>query len=279
MTDTPTMAVEAYPPHMLACPNCDAPYGTVHGPGCPLSLDNSPWLRELTGENASLRQQLGQAEKLGERWALRAATACSGRDEARDGRDKLAERLTGLLAAIPYEFRPPWASEYEDDGGAVPGHPAAAWDGLPGEREQLVARLNEATAENEKLAEEGRRLEKVVRSHARVMYAALVDVVHGDPGDASAMLTEQLDGYDGPQWNGTETGAEYLERAREAAEGRRHPEATPPVRPTADGAYAIMLRDEIGSFAYDAAGNCVTPGCDCSGGDAYPDRGTAENAP
>ena len=58
-------------------------------------------------------------------------------------------------------------------------------------------------------------LEKVVASHERVMYAAVIDIRRGQPGAARRLLGEQLDGWDGPEWDGTETGAEYLDRTRE----------------------------------------------------------------
>jgi hypothetical protein len=58
---------------------------------------------------------------------------------------------------------------------------------------------------------------KVVASHERVMYAAAIDIRHGQPGAARRLLGEQLDGWDGPQWDGTETGAQYLERTREGS--------------------------------------------------------------
>lgn len=65
-------------------------------------------------------------------------------------------------------------------------------------------------------------LEKVVSSHERVMYAALIDIRRGDPGAARQLLVEQLasaDGppWNGPSWNGTGTGAEWLEQARREA--------------------------------------------------------------
>lgn len=39
--------LEAYPADMGACPACDAPYGTVHGPDCVLDPENAPWMRQL----------------------------------------------------------------------------------------------------------------------------------------------------------------------------------------------------------------------------------------
>lgn len=60
-------------------------------------------------------------------------------------------------------------------------------------------------------------LTKVVTSHERVMYAAAIDIRHGQPGEARRLLGEQLDGWDGPEWDGTETGAQYLERTREGS--------------------------------------------------------------
>jgi hypothetical protein len=58
-------------------------------------------------------------------------------------------------------------------------------------------------------------LEKVVSSHERVMYAATIDLIRGDPESALRMLDEQLDGWDGRPWNTAETGAQWLERTRE----------------------------------------------------------------
>jgi hypothetical protein len=57
-------------------------------------------------------------------------------------------------------------------------------------------------------------LEKVVSSHERVMYAATIDLIRGDPESALRMLDEQLDGWDGAPWNTAETGAQWLKRTR-----------------------------------------------------------------
>lgn len=56
-------------------------------------------------------------------------------------------------------------------------------------------------------------LTKVTRAHERVMFAAGIDIRRGQPGAARVLLGEQLGGSDGmPPWDGTETGAQYLER-------------------------------------------------------------------
>jgi hypothetical protein len=60
-------------------------------------------------------------------------------------------------------------------------------------------------------------LTRVAASHERVMYAAAIDIRHGQPGAARRLLGDQLDGWDGPGWDGTETGTQYLERTREGA--------------------------------------------------------------
>lgn len=58
-------------------------------------------------------------------------------------------------------------------------------------------------------------LEKVASSHERVMYAATIDLALDRPVSAQRLLVEQLDGFEGDPWNGTETGAQRLERTRE----------------------------------------------------------------
>jgi hypothetical protein len=74
-------------------------------------------------------------------------------------------------------------------------------------------------AESAKAAAEA--IEKVAESHERVLYAAWIDLRRGDPGAARQLLLEQLDGFDGPDWDGTETGAKWLERAKADAAGAR----------------------------------------------------------
>lgn len=82
----------------------------------------------------------------------------------------------------------------------------AAEAGLPADAAALIAQAVPAVGE----------LFKVVESHERVMYAALIELSCGNPKGAERMLEEQLDGFDGPEWNGTESGSEWLERTREA---------------------------------------------------------------
>jgi hypothetical protein len=60
-------------------------------------------------------------------------------------------------------------------------------------------------------------LTRVTEGHERVMYAAAIDIGRGQPGEARRLLGEELDGWDGPWWDGTETGAQYLERTREGS--------------------------------------------------------------
>lgn len=59
-------------------------------------------------------------------------------------------------------------------------------------------------------------LAKVATSHERVMNAARIDLMRGDPNAAGRLLLEQLDGFDGPEWDGRETGMKWLERTRNA---------------------------------------------------------------
>ena len=50
------------------------------------------------------------------------------------------------------------------------------------------------------------------------MYSARIDCWRGDAKAAAECLSEGLDGYDGPEWDGTETGTEWWERTK-AEEG------------------------------------------------------------
>ena len=73
-------------------------------------------------------------------------------------------------------------------------------------------------AERDRLAELVRRYERITTSWTRGMYSARIDCMRGDVKAAIGCLSEGLDGYDGTEWNGTETGAEWWERTK-AEEG------------------------------------------------------------
>lgn len=105
--------------------------------------------------------------------------------------------------------------------GSVAGQIARERDEARADRDDYAARLRatdkswtELAAERDKLAEAGAALERLVERKARALYAARIEVVHGTADDASTILTEALDGYDGPQWDGTESGIEWLERTQ-----------------------------------------------------------------
>ena len=77
---------------------------------------------------------------------------------------------------------------------------------------------DEARAELARAGELIGRLERITTAWTRGMYSARIDCWRGDPAAAAACLSEGLDGYDGPEWDGTETGAEWWERTK-AEEG------------------------------------------------------------
>jgi len=85
-------------------------------------------------------------------------------------------------------------------------------------RVKASAFRDEARAELARAGELIRRLERITTAWTRGMYAARIDCWRGDPGSAAAILSEGLDGYDGPEWDGTETGAQWWERTK-AEEG------------------------------------------------------------
>ena len=77
---------------------------------------------------------------------------------------------------------------------------------------------DEARAELARAAALIRRLERITTAWTRGMYSARIDCWRGDAKAAAGCLSEGLDGYDGPEWDGTETGAEWWERTK-AEEG------------------------------------------------------------
>lgn len=80
------------------------------------------------------------------------------------------------------------------------------------------AALTAAQAELDGLTAGGRLLGHVVEGQARALYAAWIEVAqHRDLTAAAKILSEQLDGFDGPEWDGTETGLGWLDRTRRAA--------------------------------------------------------------
>lgn len=82
----------------------------------------------------------------------------------------------------------------------------------------LAHQRDEARAKLAKADELIRRLERITTAWTRGMNAARIDCLRGDPKAAVAILGEGLDGYDGPAWDGTETGTEWWERTK-AEEG------------------------------------------------------------
>ncbi len=93
-----------------------------------------------------------------------------------------------------------------------------AGGGIAGDVALLAAQRNEARAELARAGELIRRLERITTTWTRGMYSAWIDCQRGDAKAAAECLSEGLDGYDGPEWDGTETGAEWWERTR-AEEG------------------------------------------------------------
>lgn len=83
----------------------------------------------------------------------------------------------------------------------------------PAERERDEARAKLAQAE----AFIG-QLTRITTTWTRGMYSARIDCWRGDVKAAVECLSEGLDGYDGTEWDGTETGAEWWERTK-AEEG------------------------------------------------------------
>ena len=76
---------------------------------------------------------------------------------------------------------------------------------VSGDRDRLQA-------ERDKLDASGIRLMGLIEMYVRSLYAVKIDVIRGDTRAVTEALSEGLDGFDGPEWNGTETGQAWLER-------------------------------------------------------------------
>jgi hypothetical protein len=79
-----------------------------------------------------------------------------------------------------------------------------------------------------KLRNGGRHLGSTVEHQARALYAAWIDAAqHRDRDGAVAVLEEQLDGFEGPAWDGAESGLQWLERTRPVPADGLRPEDQP----------------------------------------------------
>jgi hypothetical protein len=125
-----------------------------------------------------------------------------------------------------------------------------------GATSHLKALYDDARAENARLAEGGRQLGHVVSGQARSLYAASIDLHRRDVQAAAGIISEMADGYDGPEWNGTETGTEWLERTRGKDGGagpEDAPEAVPAARPElAPNVATAISRERDGLIAANA---------------------------
>ena len=103
---------------------------------------------------------------------------------------------------------------FSDDVCAVPDCPCPGYRHTPRPAPELAA----VTAERDSLRNLLARYERITTAWTRGMYAARIDCVRGDVKAAIECLSEGLDGYDGTEWDGTETGAAWWERTK-AEEG------------------------------------------------------------
>lgn len=89
------------------------------------------------------------------------------------------------------------------------------YDAAEREMDLYRAEITRITAERDRLAAAVDALTKVAAAHGRVMFAAGIDIRRGEPGAARRLLGEHLGVWDGLPWDGTETGAQYLEHGRD----------------------------------------------------------------
>ena len=98
-------------------------------------------------------------------------------------------------------------------------------DAIRADAEAAARALDERRENAERaLAAQADAFEKLTDASARVMYAALIDLVRGDAAAAKLLLAEQTGGHDGPVWDGAETGLQYIKRARSLPKAKPEPE-------------------------------------------------------
>jgi hypothetical protein len=131
-----------------------------------------------------------------------------------------AERGPGVHAA---GADPMWEQAYMDvqkvlDKALGTEEEDGTGEGIASEVWLLARQRDEARADLAKAGELIRQLERITTAWTRGMYSAWIDCCRGDVKAAIECLSEGLDGYDGTEWNGTETGTGWWERTK-AEEG------------------------------------------------------------
>lgn len=124
--------------------------------------------------------------------------------QADPGKIPAADRPAVAVCAARYNFPLAMAEEY--------------WAAAPEAERENYRALAEAAVKASGLPELVSRYGRITTAWTRGMYAAWIDCVRGDVKAAIECLAEGTDGYDGPQWDGTETGAQWWERTK-AEEG------------------------------------------------------------
>jgi hypothetical protein len=82
----------------------------------------------------------------------------------------------------------------------------------------MQAERDEARAERDQSRESLKMLGRITSTLVRTVYAAWIDCRRGDIAAVTLTLANNIEGYAGPVWNGTETGDEWWNRT-EAADG------------------------------------------------------------
>jgi hypothetical protein len=131
-----------------------------------------------------------------------------------------AERAPDVQAAEPpVKADPMWEQAYMDvqkvlDKALGTEEEDGTGGGIASEVWLLAHQRDEARADLAKAGELIRQLERITTAWTRGMYSAWIDCWRGDVKAAIECLSEGLDGYDGTEWDGTETGAEWRERTK-----------------------------------------------------------------
>jgi hypothetical protein len=151
---------------------------------------------QLAGQSSQRNRLVGDYNELDDRHATLLEEILRNADEDINGGDEAPEYLAEAYVRFLERERDEAAASYR----------------------ALEARNAETCAVLAEARDFISRLERIKTAWTRGMYCAWIDCQRGDTKAAIRVLSEGLDGYDGTEWDGTETGGQWRERTK-AEEG------------------------------------------------------------